>query len=104
MVEEDVKEPAYTAMPCGFEEEFVDFESAAHDYSISSCATDEWAISELDDEALGIGGRTVGSGSGGNKTTTTLTGWGVYSSFSFLLRILCFHSCSWGIVHCFACS
>lgn len=34
---------------CAFDEEFVDFE--AHQYSVVS---DEWAISELDVEALGI--------------------------------------------------
>ena len=60
----------YTTMPCGFEEEFVDFESAAHQYSIS---TDEWGISELDEEALGIsdgGGRTAEADSTAPATTT----------------------------------
>jgi hypothetical protein len=93
VVQEDVKQPAYTTMPCGFEEEFVDFESAAHEYSISSCATDEWAISELDDEALGIASRTVSSGSGGSRSaTTTTTGWSVYIYLFFLFSFLCFHS------------
>lgn len=83
MAEEGLKQPAYTTMPCGFEEEFVDFESAAHQYSISSCAADEWAISELDDEALGIASAAVSSG-GGSKSATT-TGWDVCTFFSYLV-------------------
>lgn len=74
-VQEDTKQPAYPTMQCGFEADFVDFESAAREYSISSCATDEWAISELDDEALGIAGRTGCIISGGSKSSTSTTGW-----------------------------
>jgi hypothetical protein len=79
VVQEVQKQSPYTTMPCGFEEEFVDFESAAHHYSISSCAGDEWGISELDDEALGIvdarpGSRGINSGSGGSKSPTSTTG------------------------------
>jgi hypothetical protein len=63
-----------TAIPCAFEEEFVDFESAASQYSISSCAADEWAMSELDDEALGIGSRPAGSISARSTPPASTTG------------------------------
>lgn len=90
MVEEDHKRSVYTTVPCAFEEEFVDFESAAQ-YSISSCAADEWAISVLDDEALGIGSGTENSNGGGSKSAASTTGWDVCHYFDstvcFLLVI-----------------
>jgi hypothetical protein len=66
-----------TAMPCAFEEEFVDFESAAAQYSISSCAAEEWAMSELDDEALGIGSRPASSTSIRSTPPASTTGWDI---------------------------
>ena len=90
MVEEDHKHSVYTPVPCAFEEEFVDFESAAQ-YSISSCATDEWAICVLDDEALGIGSGADDSSSGGSKCAASTTGWEVwlyYDSTVCFLRLI----------------
>ena len=90
MVEEDHKHSVYTPVPCAFEEEFVDFEAAAQ-YSISSCATDEWAISVLDDEALGIGSGADDSSSGGSKCAASTTGWDVwlyYDSTVCFLRVI----------------
>lgn len=74
VVQEDQKQAAYTAMPCAFEEEFVDFESAAAQYSISSCAADEWAMPELDAEALCIGSRPAGSTVSGSTSSASTTG------------------------------
>jgi hypothetical protein len=74
VVQEGQKQAAYTAMPCAFEEEFADFESAAAQYSISSCAADEWPISELDDEALCIGSRPDGTTVSGSTSPASTTG------------------------------
>jgi hypothetical protein len=69
MVEEDHKH----SEPCAFEEEFVDFESAAQ-YSISLCATDEWAICVLDDDVLGVVIGADDSSSDGSKCAAWTTG------------------------------